>query len=113
MYRRIACALLLLSASPFVFAEKGDLDKPMEIEAQYCKRDQKTGSNICTGDVVVTQDSMSVRADRLEVRQDAAGNQSASGEGKPVKFRQKWIVANGSKPSSKNAATTAARASSS
>ncbi len=72
-----------------VFAEQGDREKPMNIQADNCNYEQKAQRSVCTHNVIVTQGTMTIRADRLVVTQDADGNQFAQGEGKPVRFRQK------------------------
>ena len=71
------------------WAEQADREKPMNITADHCDFDQKTMKSVCTSHVVVVQGSMTIRADRLVISQDADGNQFAQGEGKPVRFRQK------------------------
>ena len=45
--------------------------------------------NIFEGNVVLTKGTMSLRADRLVVRQDAEGFQFATATGKPARFRQR------------------------
>lgn len=79
-----ACSLSLPA-----MAEQADREKPMNITADHCDFDQKTMKSICTSNVVVVQGSMTIRADKLVISQDAEGNQFAQGEGKPVWFRQK------------------------
>jgi lipopolysaccharide export system protein LptA len=71
------------------FAEQADREKPMNISADNCLYDQKAAKSVCTSNVVVTQGTMTIRADRLVISQDADGNQFAQGEGRPVRFRQK------------------------
>jgi lipopolysaccharide export system protein LptA len=45
--------------------------------------------NVVEGNVVVTKGTMSLRAERLVVRQDAEGFQLATATGKPARFRQR------------------------
>ena len=45
--------------------------------------------NVFEGNVVVTRGTVTVRAERLVVRQDAEGNQSSTATGNPVRFRQR------------------------
>lgn len=85
----LTAIVLACSLSPAVRAEQADRDKPMNITADRCDFDQKTMKSICSSNVLVTQGSMTIRADRLVISQDADGNQFAQGEGKPVRFRQK------------------------
>jgi lipopolysaccharide export system protein LptA len=80
--------LLFLLAGP-VHAEKADREKPIKIAAANCVMNQKTQASVCTNDVVLTQGTLSIRGDKLNVRQDEAGNQFVAGNGSPVRFRQK------------------------
>lgn len=84
-------ALLLLAAlaAAPAFGEKADKDKPTEIEANTMQSDETRRLNIFEGNVVVTKGTLTVRADRLVVRQDAEGNQFTTATGKPVRFRQR------------------------
>jgi lipopolysaccharide export system protein LptA len=71
------------------FAEKSDKDKPTNIEADRMSSDDARRMSIFEGNVVLTNGTMVVRADRIVVRQDADGFQFATAYGKPVQFRQK------------------------
>ena len=70
-------------------AEKVDKDKPTNIEADRMSSDDARRMSIFEGNVVLTNGTMVVRADRIVVRQDADGFQFATAYGKPVQFRQK------------------------
>lgn len=89
MCRYLALPLLALILSAPAFAEKADREKPMNIVADNCFAEQKTQQTICTGNVIVTQGTMVLRADKVVMRQDADGKQFAKGEGRPVRFKQK------------------------
>ncbi|MCX7204667.1 MAG: lipopolysaccharide transport periplasmic protein LptA [Proteobacteria bacterium] len=89
----VKIVLLLLLAAP-AYAEKTDREKPIKIAAANCVMNQKTQASVCTGDVVMTQGSLSIRADKLNVRQDEAGRSFVSGNGSPVRFRQKMDGSN-------------------
>ncbi len=84
-----ALAGLALAAAPAVRAEKADQDKPTQIEANSMQSDQTRRLNIFEGNVVVTKGTLTVRADRLVVRQDEEGNQYTTATGLPVRFRQR------------------------
>jgi len=77
--------LIVFSAT----AEKADRDKPTEVEANRMSADDVRRMNIFEGNVVLTKGTMSLRADRLVVRQDAAGFQIATATGRPARFRQR------------------------
>jgi lipopolysaccharide export system protein LptA len=80
--------LFLLVALP-AWAEKADRDKPTQVEANRMSADDARRLNIFEGNVVVTKGTMTLRADRLVVRQDAAGFQLATATGRPARFRQR------------------------
>jgi lipopolysaccharide export system protein LptA len=80
---------LLALAPGITFAEKADRDKPLEIEANRMSADDARRLNIFEGDVVLTKGTISLRAERLVVRQDAEGFQFATATGKPARFRQR------------------------
>ena len=89
MCRFLALPLLALLLNASAFAEKADREKPMNIVADHCLAEQKTQQTVCTGNVVVTQGTMVMRADKVTMRQDAEGKQFAKGDGRPVRFKQK------------------------
>ncbi|MGL4995578.1 MAG: lipopolysaccharide transport periplasmic protein LptA [Deefgea sp.] len=89
MCRLLALPFLALLLNSPVFAEKADREKPMNIVADHCLAEQKTQQTVCTGNVIVTQGTMNMRADKVTMRQDAEGKQFAKGEGRPVRFKQK------------------------
>ena len=81
--------LMLLFFVPAAFAEKADREKPTQVEANRLSADDARRMNIFEGNVVVTRGTVTVRADRLVVRQDAQGNQVSTATGEPVRFRQR------------------------
>jgi lipopolysaccharide export system protein LptA len=73
-------------------AEKADRDKPMNAEADSLRYDDVRQLSVFTGNVVITKGTIVIRGDRVEVRQDAQGNQFGVVTGsaaKPAFFRQK------------------------
>ena len=82
------CVLLTVPA----WAERADRDKPMNIEADALRYEDQKQLSTFTGKVVVTKGTIVMRGARLEVRQDAAGNQSGTMFAEPGKrafFREK------------------------
>lgn len=82
------CALLALPA----WAERADRDQPMNIESDALRYEDQKQLSTFTGRVVVTKGSIVMRGARLEVRQDAAGNQFGTmlaAPGQRAFFRQK------------------------
>src|SRR6218665_2439513 len=88
-----AAALVLSGAVLPAFAEKADRLKKMEITAdQPGKVDIQKKIVTFNGNVVVSQGTMSIRAESIEVREDADGYQSGVAIGGPnglSRFRQK------------------------
>lgn len=87
-----ACAALLAVAA---HAEKADREKPITFtsddgEVNYEKR---TGS--LKGNVVITQGTMTIRANRIDFKQNADNSLSATVFGTPLAFRQKRDGAEG------------------
>ncbi|TAK85928.1 MAG: lipopolysaccharide transport periplasmic protein LptA [Betaproteobacteria bacterium] len=92
-----AAAVLLLAYALSAFAEKADQDKPTQIEANRMSADDVRRMNIFEGNVVLTKGTLTVRADRIVVRQDAEGYQSATATGAPVRFKQRQDPKEGEK----------------
>lgn len=80
---------LAIAASSHSLAEKADKDKPTQLEANRMSADDARRLSIFEGNVVLSKGTISVRADRVVVRQDADGFQLVTATGKPVRFRQK------------------------
>ena len=92
---RRSLLLLLLAAAPWaaVQAEKADRGKPLTIEAdQPGTLDLIKQVVVFNGNVVIAQGTMSIRAERVEVRERPDGHRNATAlgsPGKPASFRQK------------------------
>jgi lipopolysaccharide export system protein LptA len=86
--KKLFCLFLVLF-SVEATAEKADREKPTQVEANRMSADDARRTNTFEGDVVVTRGTITVRADRLVVRQDAQGNQVSTATGEPVRFRQR------------------------
>jgi lipopolysaccharide export system protein LptA len=82
---------LALACSP-AFAERADKNKPIQIEANSAVYDDAKKTMVIEGRVSVTKGTLSLRAGRVEQREDAAGNQfmtATATAGERVFFRQK------------------------
>jgi lipopolysaccharide export system protein LptA len=88
-------ALLLLIAAAWIAApmragaEKADRNKPIHLEADRVTVDDAKQISTFTGNVVLTQGTMILRGDRMEVRQDKAGFRQGTTLGNLAYFRQK------------------------
>ena len=78
-------------------AEKADRDKPVQIEANRMSADDARRMNIFEGNVVLTKGTMSLRAERVVVRQDAEGYSYATATGAPARFKQRQDAKAGEK----------------
>ena len=85
-------AVLAVNSLPAA-AEKADRSKPMTLESdQPCIVSLQKQTSVCSGNVSITQGSLVLRADRLELRETPEGYQmaqAAGGAGKPASYRQK------------------------
>ncbi len=81
-------ALSLLAATP-AHAEKADREKPINIESDRVTVDDAKQIANFEGRVVLTQGTLIIRGDRMEVRQDNQGFQSGITWGNLAYFRQK------------------------
>lgn len=88
-----AVAAVLTLAAAGGHAEKADRGKTMTLESdQPCVVDLQKQSSVCSGNVVISQGTLTIRAERLELRETAEGYQMAQALGspaKPARYRQK------------------------
>ena len=89
MSRFLVLPLVALLINSAAWAETADREKPVNVAADNCVADQKNSQMVCTGNVVLTQGTLVMRADKLTTREDAEGKKFAKGEGRPVRFKQK------------------------
>lgn len=88
----LACVFWATCASP-ALAEKADRSKPMVLEAD--KRgtvDAQKQSTVFTGNVVITQGTLQIRAERVEIQEGKEGFRTAVAFGvaqQPAFFKQK------------------------
>ncbi len=90
---RSLLAVLLLTGSAAASAEKADRSRPMTLESdQPCTVSLLKQTSVCSGNVVISQGTLQLRADRLELRETPEGYQMAVALGtavKPATYRQK------------------------
>ncbi len=71
-------------------AERADREKPISFSADASEAiNYDTKEATLMGNVVITQGTMMIRADRVKFRQNPDNSLSATAYGKPVSFRQK------------------------
>lgn len=71
------------------FAEKADKDKPLHIDADKLEVDDAKKESIFQGNVVMTQGTLVLRAEKITVQENPAGFKHAVAYGNPVFYRQK------------------------
>lgn len=87
-----ACALAAFAIAGSASAERADREKPINLEAASISVDEVKKVQIFEGSVVLTQGTLTIRAERIVVTQDEDGFQrgvATSGGGKLARFRQK------------------------
>lgn len=83
----LVCALVALAAP--ALAEKTDREKPINLEADRVSIDDAKQTALFEGNVLLTQGTMQIRGDRMEVRQDKEGFKYGTTWGNLAYFRQK------------------------
>ena len=81
--------VLALSVAGTAWAEKADKDRPVQIEADSVRLDDAKKIAVYEGNVVLSQGTFLLTADRIEVWQDDKGFSGGNAIGRPVRFKQK------------------------
>lgn len=81
--------LAALVVSVQAHALKSDADQPINIRARSVETNQKTGVSVYRGNVVMTQGSLRIEADRLEVTLHHGQTELIRAWGKPVRMRNR------------------------
>ena len=82
-------AIALMLFSGYVFAEKADRDKPINLEADTVTVNDAKKTSTYSGRVILTQGTLEILADKLIVREDNEGFQHSTATGNPTTFKQK------------------------
>jgi lipopolysaccharide export system protein LptA len=91
-----AACMLAPGAIGTAAAEKADRDKPINFSAeQPAEVDFEKRVGTLRGNVVITQGTMTIRADRIDFKQNPDNSLSATAVGNPISFRQKKDDADG------------------
>ena len=91
-YHSLLLLLLCACAGGSAWAEKADRLKPMNVESDAMRYDDLKQTNVFTGRVVMNKGTIVIRGARVDVRQDAEGNQFGVVTAEPGKlayFKQK------------------------
>ena len=81
-------AWLLLLAATYASALDSDREQPIQIEADEAVRDERVGETRYEGNVVLTQGSLRITADRIAIRHDAKGADAILATGQPARLVQ-------------------------
>jgi lipopolysaccharide export system protein LptA len=88
-----AVALISVAASvshaPFASAEKADRDKPINYQADAGDVNVQSKVGTLLGNVILTQGTLTIRADKIVFHQNPDNSVSATAYGNPVTFREK------------------------
>ena len=91
--RRAAAALLPLALALALavpaYAEKGDREKPINYSADAGDVNYETKIGSLTGNVIITQGTLTIHADKVILKQNPDNSMSVSAFGNPITFRQK------------------------
>ena len=85
----VAIGALVTSLCLPAGAEKADKEKPINLEADRVNIDDAKKVSVFEGNVVLTQGTLMIRADRMVVREDTQGFNHGTAYGNPVTFRQR------------------------
>jgi len=89
----LAAALLGLMAAGPAAAERADRNKPLTMEADRpCTVDLVRQLSVCSGNVVIAQGTLVIRADRVELRELPDGYRTATAigsPGRPAAYKQR------------------------
>lgn len=75
-------------------AERADRNKPIQIDSDQLSVDEAKQVSTFAGNVHLTQGTLEVHGDKLIVRQDPEGFNSATAFGNPARFREKLEAQN-------------------
>ncbi len=87
----VSCLALwtLLHWSTSVLAEESDRDQPIELEADTVTVNDAKKISVYTGNVILNQGTLQIKADKMIVREDQYGFQHSTCTGNPTTFKQK------------------------
>ncbi|WP_137936658.1 lipopolysaccharide transport periplasmic protein LptA [Chitinivorax sp. B] len=86
---KILACCLLVTIHTGALAERADRAKPINVEADSWFGEEKTKVSTYEGNVVITQGTLLMRADKAIIKQDVEGNYHATANGRPLTYREK------------------------
>ncbi|MDL1866696.1 lipopolysaccharide transport periplasmic protein LptA [Betaproteobacteria bacterium PRO4] len=90
----VLSGLCLMLFSAMVSAERADRDKPIHLEADRAtvedyKRKSEFRTSVFTGNVIMTQGTLTLKADKVIMKEDTTGYRHATAHGNLVSYREK------------------------
>lgn len=82
-------ALLLCGFAQGALAERADRNKPIHLEADRVTLDDTRQMGVFSGNVLMTQGTLSISANQIVAKQGPDGFEHGTATGAPAKFRQK------------------------
>jgi lipopolysaccharide export system protein LptA len=91
VFRALAVAAIaaVVSNVPLASAEKADRDKPINYQADTGDVNVQTKVGTLVGNVILTQGTLRIHADRIVFHQNPDNSVSATAWGNPITFREK------------------------
>jgi len=84
----LCLALLLLAPAPPALAKTLDFQQPVNIKADRSEFNEKEGVQSLSGNVVITQGTIQIKADKIIVKLKDNKLDTIEGSGKPIYFQQ-------------------------
>lgn len=81
--------VVLASHQQLALAEQSDRDQPIELEADTVTVNDAKKISVYSGNVILTQGTLQIKADKMIVREDLEGFQHSTSTGNPTTFKQK------------------------
>jgi len=85
----LVAAFAALAVSPVAHAEKADREKPINFSGDTGDANLQARGGTLAGNVIISQGTLEIRADRIVFKQNADNSLSATAYGDPVAIRQK------------------------
>lgn len=92
---RLLAALCALLFAATAYAEKTDREKPISFTSDDGEVNYEKRAGVLKGNVVITQGTLTIKADRIDFTQNPDNSLSAIAVGRPLSFRQKRDGAEG------------------
>jgi len=110
---RLAIAACVAAAAACAHAEKADREKPITFTSDDGEVNYEKRTGTLKGNVVITQGTLTIKANRIDFRQNADNSLSASVTGTPLAFRRSATTPTATTKAGRSAPSTTARRSSS